>query len=197
MSVTVIIASIPPRFKGRKRSINTSINQTMRPDNVLLAVDYARKGAAHTRDMLLKAVETKYVCVLDDDDWLLPHHIETLYNVAESEQADLVYPWHRISVEGAYSHLEHWRGVPWDNNNIHQVPITWMAKTESLRKVGGFSSNFDPLADEKDSLGHRIGEDFLMIHKMINNNMKIVHVNEVTWVWNMDGSGTHGRPDKW
>jgi hypothetical protein len=33
--------------------------------------------------------------------------------------------------------------------------------------------------------------------KMVEKNMKIVHVNEVTWVWNWDGTGTHGRPDRW
>lgn len=198
MSVTILIASIPPRFKGRRKSINTSINQTMSVDNILVGIDYARRGAAATRDSLLKAVETKYVCILDDDDWLLPHHVETLYNTIEFHNADLVYPWHRINRgEGWVSHLEMWRGVPWDNNNIHQVPITWIAKTESLRKVGGFSSNFDQLSDAKDSQGARIGEDFLMIHKLVENNMKIIHINEETWVWNMDSDSTHGRPDKW
>jgi hypothetical protein len=198
MSVTVIIASIPPRFKGRKRAINSSLNQTMRPDNVLVNIDFSRRGAAETRDMLLKAVDTKYVCILDDDDWLLPHHIETLYTVAEEHNADLVYPWHKLSIGDQYgSHLERWRGVPWDDSNMHQVPITWMAKTASLRKVGGFSSNFDTLSNNLDQDGNRIGEDYLMLHKMVDRGMKIVHVNEVTWVWNWDGDGTHGRPDRW
>lgn len=196
MSVTVIIASIPPRFAGRRRAINTALNQTMRPDNVLVNIDFSRKGAAATRDQMLKAVDTKYVCVLDDDDWLLSHHVETLYLAAEQYQADLVYPWHRTSFGGS-SHLEQWRGVPWSDDNIHQVPITWMAKADSLRQVGGFSSEFDPLSDELDETGNRIGEDYLMIHKMVRSGMRIIHVNEETWVWNMDGSGTHGRPDRW
>lgn len=196
MSVSVLIASIPPRFSGRRKAINTALNQTMRPNNVLLNIDFSRRGAAATRDMLLKAVDTKYVCVLDDDDWLLPHHIETLYDVAESENADLVYPWFRTNT-GYYSHLEQWRGVPWDNNNIHQVPITWMARTESLLKVGGFSSGFDQLENQIDEEGHRIGEDFLLIKKFVYSGMKIIHVNEETWVYNMNGNSTHGRPDKW
>lgn len=196
MSVTVIIASIPPRFKDRRRSINTAINQTMKADNILVNVDYSRRGAAATRDMLLKAVDTKYVCVLDDDDWFLPHHIETLYKTAEHTGADLVYPWHRLS-NGARSHLEQWRGAEWDNNNIHQVPVTWIAKTSSLRKVGGFSVDFDPLSNNLDSTGNRIGEDFLLIHRMVAAGMKIVHVNEETWIWNMNPESTHGRPDRW
>ena len=196
MSVTVIIASIPPRFAGRRRSINSAINQTMRADNILVNVDYSRRGAAATRDMLLKAVDTKYVCVLDDDDWFLPHHIETLYRVAENSDADLVYPWHRLS-NNARSHLEEWRGVPWSNDNIHQVPITWMAKTSSLRRVGGFTAGFDTMSNNLDSTGNRIGEDFVMLHKMVASGMRIVHVNEITWVWNMNTESTHGRPDRW
>lgn len=197
MSVTVIIASIPTRMEYRQRAIKSALKQTMKPSEVIVEIDTARRGAAATRDLMLKQCKTKYVCILDDDDWLLPNHIETLYRVAEEQDADLVYPWHIISLEGYVSHLEEWRGVPWDNNNIHQVPITWMAKTSSLRKVGGFSSNFDTFSNNLDETGNRIGEDYLMIHKMVERNMKIVHVNEVTWVWNVDGSGTHGRPDRW
>lgn len=196
MSVTVIIASIPPRFKGRARSINSAINQTMPPNNILMNIDYARLGVAANRDAMLKAVDTKYVCVLDDDDWLLPHHIETLYSVAESHQADLVYPWHGLS-NGAVSHLEQWRGVPWSNDNVHQVPVTWMARTSSLRKVGGFSQDFDQLSNELDETGNRVGEDFLILKRMANRGMRIVHVNEVTWIWNMETNSTNGRPDRW
>jgi len=196
MSVSVIIASIPPRFASRQKAINSVLNQKMQADNIIVSIDNARRGAALTRDLMLRSVDTKYVCVLDDDDWLLPNHIETLYRTAEQYQADLVYPWHRTSFGGP-SHLEQWRGVPWDNSVMHQVPITWMAKTESLRAVGGFSSDFDPLSNNLDETGNRIGEDYLMLHKMVRNSMRIVHVNEETWVWNMDGTGTHGRPDRW
>jgi glycosyltransferase involved in cell wall biosynthesis len=197
MSVTVIIASIPTRTEYRQRSIKSALKQTMKPDEVMVEIDYARRGAALTRDLMLKECHTKYVCVLDDDDWLLPNHIETLYGVAEKEDADLVYPWHRLSIEGHGSHLEKWRGVPWDNNNIHQVPITWLAKTSSLKRAGGFAHNFDTFSDNRDETGNRIGEDYLMIHKMVERNMKIIHVDEETWVWNWDGTGTHGRPDRW
>jgi glycosyltransferase involved in cell wall biosynthesis len=176
--------------------MNTALNQTMRPDNVLVNIDFSRRGAAATRDMLLKAVDTKYTCILDDDDWLMPHHIETLYNVAEETDADLVYPWFKTYPDG-YSHLEMWRGVPWNNDSIHQVPITWMAKTESLKAVGGFSEGFDLSVEMKDQYNHRIGEDFLLIHKFVHRGMKIVHVNKETWVYNMSGGGTHGKPDKW
>jgi len=196
MSVTIIMASIPNRTAYRRRAIKSIIKQSMKPEKILVEIDYDRMGAAATRDKMLKECHTKYVCILDDDDWLLPHHIETLYNAAEEENADLVYPWHTTS-NGSVSHLEQWRGVPWDNNNMHQVPITWLAKTSSLKRTGGFSSNFDPLSDNKDETGHRVGEDYLMIKKMVERKMKIIHINNVTWIWNMDGTGTHGRPDRW
>ena len=197
MSVTVIIASIPKRTTLRQRAIKSVLSQTMKADTIMVEIDYNRIGAARMRDAMLERCNTKYVCVLDDDDYLLPNHIETLFNVAESRNADLVYPWHRLSIEGYTSHLERWRGVPWDNNNIHQVPITWIAKTESLKAVGGFSSNFDVLSNNTDETGNRIGEDYLMIHKLVEANMKIIHFNEETWIWNWHDESTHGRPDRW
>jgi len=198
VSVSIIIASIPPRFKERRRAINSAIMQTMKPANILVGIDYSRKGAAAMRDSLIKAVDTKYVCILDDDDWLLPNHVETLYRAAENTGADLVYPWHKVSRGDAWdSFLIKWKGVQWNNNNPHQVPVTWIAKTESIRKVGGFSSDFNLFSDEIDEQGARIGEDYLLIKKFVNNNMKIVHINEDTWVWNVDSNSTQGRPDRW
>jgi len=197
MSVTVIMASIPKRTDLRQRAMKSVVSQTMKADVFMVEIDYNRVGAAAMRDAMLKRCDTKYVCILDDDDYLLPNHIETLYNVSEEQDADLVYPWHRLSIEGYGSHLEKWRGVAWNDDYIHQVPITWMAKTESLKAVGGFSLGFDPLSNKTDESGNRIGEDYLMIHKLVAAGMKIVHVNEETWIWNWHDESTHGRPDRW
>ena len=196
MSISVIIASIPPRRELLQRCLSSVINQTLQPDKIMVNIDNARLGAPASRDNLIRSCGTDYVAILDDDDQFLPNHLEVLYNHIISEDADLAYPsW--VNEYGHGMHLDHFMGQPWDNNNVHQVPITWMAKTSSVLEVGGFSANFDTLNDTMDEHGHRIGEDFAMIKKLVNAGKKITHINEVTWVWNSNGPNTQGRPDRW
>jgi len=197
MSISVIIASIPPRTELLERCLKSVLSQTLQPNKILINIDKDRLGAAESRDNLIKSCNTDYVAILDDDDQFLPNHLEVLYNHIVNEQADLAYPsW--VNEYGYETHLDFIFGKFWDNNQIHQVPITWMAKTSSLLDVGGFSSNFDIFNAEVDQHGHRIGEDFGVIQKFAKSNKKITHINEVTWIWNTGGGpNTQGRPDRW
>jgi glycosyltransferase involved in cell wall biosynthesis len=197
MSVTLIIATIPGREEFLNRAFMSAVNQTKKPDVIMVAVDNDRLGAPRNRDKCVMSCTTDYVAMLDDDDYLLPNHIETLYNFAEKNNADLVYPsW--VNLQGFVTHLDYIMNKEWNNNDIHQVPITWMAKTDTLKAVGGFSSNFDVMNNDVDEHGHRIGEDFIMLKKMVAGNYKIMHVHEITWAWNCaNPASTQGRPDRW
>jgi glycosyltransferase involved in cell wall biosynthesis len=194
MSISVIIATIPGRESFLERAVNSVINQTLKADEIIICCDNKRLGAPINRDKALNKVTNEFVAILDDDDYLLPLHLETLFSTIKEQNADLVYPaWQQE--QGFITHLNYIFGKEWDNNNIHQVPITWMAKTQSLIDVGGFSSGFDVNVHELDEQGHRIGEDFNIIKKLVNSNKKIFHVNEITWVWNSNNPGsTQGRP---
>ena len=196
MSISVIIASIPPRAELLKRCIDSVIKQTLKPDKILVNIDNDRVGAASSRDKLIKSCDTDYIAILDDDDQFLPNHLEVLYNHIIKEEADLAYPsW--VNEYGLSMHLDGFMGIPWDNKNIHQVPITWMAKTSAIIEVGGFCSEFDIDNDNYDPEGHRIGEDFVMIRKLVDSGKKITHINEITWVWNSNGPNTQGKPEGW
>jgi len=195
--VSVIIASIPPRKNYLARALSSVLNQTKNPKAILTHIDFDKWGAAKSRDFLIKNCKTDYIAILDDDDQFLPNHLEDLYNHAIEKNADLVYPGWIPERTGMVTHLDWIIGKEWDNNNIHQVPITWMAKTKSILDVGGFSEGFNQDSQILDEHGHRIGEDFLMIKKLISNNKKIAHLNKRTWIWNCSASGTQGKPSNW
>jgi len=196
LSISVVIATIPGRQNYLKRAVDSVFNQTMLPDEIIIEVDNNRVGAPITRDKAINKINNKYVAILDDDDYLLPLHLELLFNTIEKEKADLVYPsWQNEN--NFVTHLDHIFGKEWNNNDVHQVPITWLAKTSSIKDVGGFSRNFDVNTSEFDEHGHRIGEDFNIIKNFVKYDKKIFHINVKTWVWNCGHTGsTQGKPDK-
>lgn len=195
MDVTVITATIPPRAAMLERSVGSVARQTLQPVEYLIEVDLHRTGAAATRDRLLRRVDTEWVAILDDDDELLPDHLETLRGAADGN--DLVYSHFRYSSLGNGGHLERFFGVPWDNAAPHQITVTWMARTQALLDVGGFSEGFDPLSDERDWQGNRIAEDYWVVLKLADAGARIVHVPKVTWIYHVGHPPTQGRPDAW
>ncbi len=86
---------------------------------------------------------------------------------------------------------------PWSNANIHQVPITWIAKREALLEVGGFGKDFDINSYEVDNQGNRIGQDFVMIKKLVEAGKVIYHHPELTWIYHVGHPSTLGMPLRW
>ena len=193
--VTVITATIPPRSSMLNRAIQSVALQTLQPATHLIEVDLHKTGAPETRDRLLSRVNTEYVAILDDDDELLPDHLEALR--AQADNNDLVYSHFRYSSLGNGGHLEQFFGKPWTNADPHQIAVTWLARTQTLLDVGGFSGGFDVRSNERDWQGNRIGEDYSIVLKLVEANARIVHVPKVTWVYHVGHPPTQGRPDKW
>jgi glycosyltransferase involved in cell wall biosynthesis len=105
--VTVVIPSIPPREAMRERAklsawaALTRLEESgLLPDvagtGVVVANDERKLGAARTRHLGLMNVQTEYVAFLDDDDVMLPDHLEKLYAAALEHQAD--YLWSRFVI---------------------------------------------------------------------------------------------------
>lgn len=195
MDVTVITATIPHRSALLARAVRSVAEQTLQPAAHLIEVDTGRTGAAATRDRLLKRVETEYVAILDDDDELLPDHLETLRGPADRH--DLVYSHFRYSSLGDGGHLQQFFGKPWDNSKPHQITVTWLARTQALLDVGGFSEGFDPLSSNLDAQRNRIAEDYLIVLKLAKADARILHVPKVTWIYHVGHPATQGRPDAW
>jgi glycosyltransferase involved in cell wall biosynthesis len=195
--VTICTATIPTRNDLLQRCIQSVKNQTLQPTKHLIKLDDQRLGPCAMLDAMIEEATTKYVAILDDDDELLPNHIESIYKTIVEQDADLVYPHFKYSNLPDAGHLEKYRGVAWSNNNIHQVAITWIAKRESILEVGGFSKDFYINSMELDNEGNRIGQDFVMIKKLVAADKKIYHHNEITWIYHVGHPSTQGIPLRW
>lgn len=195
--VTVCTATIPRRKDLLLRAIESVENQTLKPKAHIFKTDINKIGGAAMLDEIISEVETTYIAILDDDDEFLENHIEVLYNKIIEEEADLVYPHFKYAVRGDGGHLERFRGESWDNNNPHQVPITWICRKDSFLEVGGFSKDFDANSMNLDDQGNRIGYDFLFIKRLAAVNKKIIHTPEITWIYHEDRISTLGMPLRW
>ena len=195
--VTIITATIATRAELLARAVKSVEAQTLQPAAHLIMEDTEKIGGAAVLDKLLKKVKTKYVAVLDDDDELLPRHIEAIYTSIIESDADLVYPWFRYQTSGNAGHLERYFGVAWSNDDVHQVPITWIAKTLTIKRAGGFSEGYVTESMDVDSGGNRIGYDFILIQRLVAHDRIIKHHPEITWIYHDDRQSTLGMPSRW
>ena len=90
--ITVITATIPGRDLLLQRAVNSVKAQTLQPERHAIMLDQHKAGGAAILDLLLAEVTTEYVAVLDDDDELLPNHLELCYSKIKETGADMVYP---------------------------------------------------------------------------------------------------------
>lgn len=187
-TVGVAIPSIPPRGQMLRRAIGSALRQTRLPDALSVIIDHNRDGATTTRNRAWRALDTDYVAFLDDDDELLPQHIEQLHTIAETTGADLVYPW--FDVAGGTDPFPQHFNQPWDPNNPRQTTITCLWRRTALEAIDGFPT----VPDRCDDHGNRIGEDFAAVVALNDKGGRIVHHPERTWIWHHHFANTSGRP---
>lgn len=200
--LTVVITTIPPRKDRLAVAMASVWNQTLRAGRRIIQTDYEKLGAPGNRDIGIAQVETKWVALLDDDDYFYPDHLEVLYTAAIESDADIVYSW--FDVQGGTDPFPQNFGKPWDPENPVQTTVTILAKTEVIRKAGGYSNTSSLTVEELESFaqGNTVGEDFRLITEANRQGAKIVHVPKKTWAychWTENGEvgNTSGRPDRW
>lgn len=190
--VTVCIPTFPGREAMLHRAVRSVSAQTWSPRAIEIASDTEREGAAVTRDRAWRAARTDWVAFLDDDDELLPRHLELLVACAKLTDADLVFPWFTV-VGGADPFPQHF-GMPWDDAVPRQTTITFLIRREWLERVGGFDDP-DPTLDAAPD-GNRAGEDYRLILRLVEQGAKIVHLPEKTWIWYHHNGNTSGMPSR-
>lgn len=195
--LTVLITTIPTR---RDRFANAALsveNQSLSPAHIVVSTDTEKVGAPQNRDNGIAQVETKWVALLDDDDYFYPDHLETLYNAALDHDADIVYSW--FEVEGGTDPFPQNFGQPWDPENPVQTAITVLAKTNVIRAAGGYTNVYGMSETDLGAFaqGNTAGEDFRMIFNANKNGAKIVHVPKKTWAYVHHDTNTSGQPDRW
>lgn len=211
VDVTLIIPTIPPRAEQLKRALESVEQQTAQPVEVMVLVDENKEGPSTIRNRGIFTARTKYIAFLDDDDYLFPEHISHLYELAEKEEADLVYPWadflgHRdpLAVKDEYGSYVNPFGRPFGEieknyilNEANFIPVTVLARADISRHVGGFpqlNSEVWPRPTCED-WGYHV--------QMLKAGAKYVHLPERTWayvLWQKSDTGTGnlgGSPTLW
>lgn len=194
--IAVCIPSIPPRGTMLTRAIASVATQNLAPHAVCVAVDHERRGAAVTRNEAWRMARTEWVAFLDDDDELLPQHLQHCLDEAEEHGADLVYPWHFIiGPEGRRKpDLLAGQGVDFDPAELdvrNFIPVTLIVRRELLEAIGGF-----PVPGTED-WPHQDCEDWACWRRLVAVGAKFHHTPEVTWLWHHHGKNTSGRGDRW
>lgn len=194
MNITVAIPTIPPRAGMLRKAVSSVMGQTYPAAALSIAVDLHREGSAATRNRALAAVQTEWVAFLDDDDQLLPNHLQLLAGEAERTGADIAYPLPRVidSRGRPVSRRWEWGGGPvFDGAALERrsyIPVTSLVRTELARQVGGFRFVTDTAGLSNDDHGF-----YLALHKA---GARFAHVHEESFLWNHHGKNTSGRPGR-
>ena len=188
--VTAVIPTIPPRSAMLARAIRSVMNQTHPVSDLIIPVDHKREGAAVNRQRGTEMVNTEFLIWVDDDDELMPHHVETLIRAQQESGADIVWPWFRV--QGGTDPFPGHQGRQWNPDEPHQFPITVLLRTEAFRQVGGFETVLEGTVDKD---GHRIGEDLKLWIELSDAGFSFHHIPDVTWIWNHWGGNLSGLPN--
>lgn len=154
--------------------------QTRQPDQLIIELDEERTGAAATQNRALARVESEWIALLGDDDYLLPHHLATLEAHAT---ADVIWPDCLMLGDDRDLCADYKRagGILEDN----YIPGGGsLIRTSAARAVGGWCKPTDPDF-------HRF-EDWIMWKRLFNAGYSFRHVHEVTWAYRFGDHQTGG-----
>lgn len=160
---TVVTVSMPERHDLLAEACATVREQTIGAVPHLIRIEQPDAfGAAHVakqRNAILKAVETPWIAVLDDDDLFDPNYLEVMGEHLEG--ADVVYSDCR-----GYPHpkSDHFDAERLRTNNY--IDGEACIRAEALREVGGYPSN-------------DIVEDWQLWVKLLDIGAKFVYVDQV------------------
>lgn len=208
LTVAVCVPTIPPRRALLDRALGSVWRQTRPPDQVVVTMDHEGLGAGPTRNRCWRSADTDYVAFLDDDDELLPEHLETCLQALDESGADVAYPWfHLVGWEEATpwrpdplavpvnGELRHPLGVSFgreqaDHMRRHAfIPISTVVRRAALVDSGGFPTPGSP-EWPRDNF-----EDWGCWLRLLDRGATFVHVPRRTWIcYHSETEGTSGRP---
>jgi len=172
VSVTVITPTIPERAEQLAEAIESVQAQSRPPEAHLIEVDDLRQGTAAMRNRMVEEADTEWVAPLDDDDLLLPIHLQVLLDGASSSGADVIYSdWN--------GHVP--KGCPRDFDSAalrakNFIPATALIRREAIEAVGGYPEVH--------------GEDWALWLLMDRAGARFYRVPVVTWTYRR---GTGGK----
>lgn len=193
LDITIAIPSIPQRKVQLRRAV-TSVGLQNYPASALsIAYDLRGEGSAITRNRALQAVQTKWVAFLDDDDQLLPNHLELLAKGQEESGADVVYGLPRVIGPDGQPKPRHWQWgghEEFDPDLLRKhsyITVSSLVRTD-FAKDAGFSF--------KDAGNGESYDDHGFYLNLLNLGAKFHHVHQETFIWNHHGMNTSGKPNR-
>ena len=183
MRITAVIPTIDGRYESLTRAVASVKSQSLPPVAIEVEYDGDRTGAAATRNRALARVDTEWVAFVDDDDVLLTHHLRLCARHARLTGADVVYPGYEVVGEDPVNCF----GLTFDPHLLRRrnyIPVTVLARTDLVLKVGGFQPHPDENGDPC--------EDWGLWLALLDDGAKFSHLPQRTWIWHV-GDGTRGR----
>lgn len=194
--MTIAIPTIPGREKLLARAKQSVERQTHPVTDIVVVRDDARKGAYDARNRAMMQVATEWTGFLDDDDVLKPHHVQTLLDLAEEHDADMVWGW--FQVMGGTDPFPQFRGRQVDMSVYPEkswcIPITFMVKTKFLHSayehMGGYQF------DHEGRGRWEIQDKPLILDMLVRQGAKPMATDTLTWDWYHHGNNTSGLGTK-
>jgi glycosyltransferase involved in cell wall biosynthesis len=197
IGVTVVIPTVEGREDLLRRALRSVASQILQPADTLVVIDHDRQGAWWARNEGLRRVQTDWLAWLDDDDELLPDHLQLLTNAAmtSTPPPDLVYSYPEV-VGGrdplAVAHHGQWvkpLGVSFGaEQEAHLrrqgnfIPVTYLVRTAAVRHVGGMPPSGGPGKEE----------DYQLLIGLLDAGYRFLHVPERTWRYHIHDRNTGG-----
>ena len=181
MSLTLLTPSMPGRANLLGQMLISVAEQTVQPYQHLIRVKGGTpsvQGLVEQRNALLGMAETEWIAWVDDDDLLLPNHIETL--MAHLDGADLVYTWPK-----GPQPFDKWDVTDWSQKRLvdeltfsNGIPSCVAMRVEAVIAAGEWSLPQGALIRF---------EDHLMLYRLASLGFKFRCVPEETWVYRRGG----------
>lgn len=195
--MTVAIPTIPIRRALLNRAIESVWRQTLPVSGICVAIDRTHESGAVTRNRAVRQAighdPDGWIALLDDDDEMLPHHVETLVTAALDHGVGVAWGWYEVRNGGDPLPADY-RGRCYDPDAAHVVPITYVAKAElfasALDEMGGFQT---------DAYGAWDLQDQPILDHMVRAGGHVA-LPDTTWLWWHHGGqtgNTSGQPDRW
>lgn len=195
LTVAVCVPTIPPRRELLERALASVAAQTLVPDDVVVVEDEHGAGAGTARNAAWQLAETDVVAFLDDDDELLPDHLELCVAALVAERADVAYPWFELVgwpdateerpdplATKVGGELVHPLGVPFGTEQAKHlrehawIPATIVVRRDVLERVGGY-----PTAGSEEYERFNRCEDWALLNRLLDARARFVHVPKRTW----------------
>jgi hypothetical protein len=193
VSVTVVIATIPPRAVMLERAVASVAAQTV-PAHILIAPDSGRTGSAETRNRALAEVITEWMLFLDDDDQLMPNAVQLLTEAQQDTGADVVsgaawIPQRPGHAEPVTAPEPGWI-APEAVTARSVLHVTSLVQVSLAREAGGFTFRRDP------GTGMML-DDYGFYCGLAAAGAQFWRIPETVLIWNVHGANTSGSPLRW